>query len=157
MAGVGELLLQKSALTLFHRRDIFQSTLAQLITEGYRGHLIDADDRAVFYAQMSRALRFYEQFGYQHWTGNLDALNDAYRALEARAVVHAFTRFDVLHKSEPDFAEALLQVIADASQDHLRDGIRLIALVQTDDANFESQLSHVVWNERELRPEARGL
>src|ERR1700730_11817696 len=75
-------LLQNGAVTLYYQTAILDQDLAWLRECGYQVGTIDCRDLPEFKHRMSVALRFKEQFGYDEWTGNLDALNDAFREPE---------------------------------------------------------------------------
>ena len=160
---LGTTLLRHGAITKFFRREPFERTIAELVNAGYRAHVIDADDGSVFRAQMTRALRFRENFGYEPWTGNLDALNDAFRSIElatVAGVVFAFTRFDLLHAAEPRLAEGVVDVLESASREHLVVGARLIGLVQSDDPRLELPACggrSPSWNDEEWLDANRGV
>ncbi len=159
----GTRLLRHGAITKFFRREPFQRTVAELAKAGYRAHLIDADDASVFRAQMTRALRFQENFGYEPWTGSLDALNDAFRSVDFESVtgvVFAFSRFELLHAADPRFGEGVLDILESASREHLVLGMRLIGLVQSDDPRLELPACGgraPAWNDEEWLNTSRGV
>ena len=89
---------------------------------------------------MSLVLKFKEQFGYDEWTGNLDALNDAFRCLDTdpeTGLVLCFLRYDLLKAENPQLADGVLDMIERNSRDHLLFGRRLLALVQSDDPRIQ--------------------
>lgn len=161
--SLGATLLRHGAITKFFSPAPFQRTIAELAKAGYRAHMIDADDATVFRAQMTRALRFKENFGYEPWTGNLDALNDAFRSVDfagVAGVAFAFTRFDLLLAAEPRLAEGVVDVLESASREHLVAGSCLIGLVQSDDPRLELPPCGArppTWNEEEWPNKARGV
>lgn len=156
-------LMQNGAVTLYFQTAILEETLAWLRDQGYAVQTIDCHDRAGFQQQMSLALQFREQFGYDEWTGNLNALNDAFRYLAiapATGLVFCFLRYDLLKAASPDLAEAVLDIIESHSRDYLLLGQRLLALVQSDDPaiRFGPLGARTAnWNQREWLNSARGL
>jgi len=133
-------LLRLGANTLFHRRRMFAATIGVVRNAGGRVHEIDCLTYEAFRLDMTRALRFAENFGYEPWGGNLDALNDAFREVDfvdASGVAFAFTRFDALYASAERVAIAVIDILEGASRDHLVDGHRLIGLIQSDDPHIE--------------------
>ncbi len=98
--------------------------------------------------------------GYDEWTGNLDALNDAFGMDFDGGLVLCFLRYDLLNAAKPEFAQGVLDIIESNSRDHLLLGRRLLALVQSDDPRirFEplgARAAH--WNRREWFDKNRGL
>jgi hypothetical protein len=155
-------LMQNGAITLYFQMAILEADLAWLRTHGYHIETIDCQDLAAFRRQMSLALRFKEQFGYDAWTGNLDALNDAF-SLEIApetGLVFCFLRYDLLKAASPELAEGVLDIIEWNSRDHLLLGRRLLALVQSDDPRIQFGplgARSANWNEREWLNKNRGL
>src|SRR5215469_18695710 len=73
-------LLQNGAVNLFHRREHLRDAQTALQALGYEIASISCRDGAdAFQHQVSSLLHWKEQFGYEPWTGNLDALNDGLR------------------------------------------------------------------------------
>lgn len=72
-------LLRYGATTLFRRPALFSAAIDELAALGYLVHRIDARAPAPFIAGLTEALRFHENLGYTPWTGDLNALNDAFR------------------------------------------------------------------------------
>ncbi len=128
-------LLRGGAITLYHRATLFDAAIAELTVAGARVHAIDASSAATVQAALTEVLRFDENFGYAPWTGNLDALVDAFREVDYRAangVVLAFRHFDAWVAESSSFATGVLDVLEMASRDALLDGHALLGLVQTD-------------------------
>jgi hypothetical protein len=111
--------------------------------------------RASFAAGLTEALRFHENFGYTPWTGNLDAVNDAFREVlfgDHRGVVFAFHSFDALHRAELHLAQGTLDILEASARDHLLFGHRLLAVVHSDDPDLDlGSLGGrgATWNRRE--------
>jgi len=156
-------LMQNGAVTLYFQMAILEQDLAWLRGHGYRIETIDCNDCTTFFRQMSLALKFKEQFGYEDWSGNLDALNDAFGSLECDAdagLVFCFHRYDLLKASDAYLAHTVLDIIESNSRDHLLFGQRLLALVQSDDPTiqFDSLGARAAnWNRQEWLDKNRGL
>ncbi len=139
-------LLRTCSTTKYHRRTILDADIAQLGTLGYHIESIDGASRDAFLRDMTRAGRFQEQFGYEPWTGNLNALLDAMRYAEvdgASGMALGVSRFDLLLDSDHELAEGVLDVVETASRERLIDELitgqsqRLILLVQSDRGDLE--------------------
>jgi hypothetical protein len=156
-------LLQNGAVTLYYQTAILDQDLVWLRDNGYQVETIDCRELPEFKRLMSVALKFKAQFGYDEWNGNLDALNDAFRELEANSesgFAICFLRYDLLTASEPLFAEAILDIIERNSRDHLLLGRRFLALVQSDDPRIRFNplgARQAQWNRREWLNKNRGL
>jgi hypothetical protein len=154
-------LLQNGAVTLYHQTVILDQDLTWLREHGYEVETVDCRNLRDFKHQMSVALRFKEQFGYNEWTGNLNALNDAFREPTAESgFAICFLRYDLLAAADPAFAEAILDIVEQNSRNHLLDGRRLMALVQSDDPRIRfdrlgARPAH--WNRAEWLDKNRGL
>jgi RNAse (barnase) inhibitor barstar len=130
-------LMRESPVSLYRSRDVLQEHCCWLSRHGYRVHLLDCsgwrseDD---FHDAASRTLGFPDYYG-----RNLDAFNDCLCGIdipEESGVVLAFRAFDVLHRLSPDRAWHILDIIARWSRFFLLIGKRLMALVQSDDADL---------------------
>ena len=112
---------------------------------------------------MSSALKWQEQFGYEPWTGNLNALNDGMRYYpfgpSGRSAL-VLTGFHHLVAADCERAHIILDIIETAARDHLLEAKLLIALVQTDDPRYScSDIGgrNARWNSREWLDANRGL
>ncbi len=156
-------LMRDGAVTLYFQTAILDGDLAWLRDRGYQVQTIDCHDLAGFYHQVSLALKFKDQFGYDEWTGNLDALNDALRYLEVdpkSGLVLCFLRYDLLRTASPELAEGVLDMIERKSRDYLLFGRRLLALVQSDDPRIQFHplgARAANWNRREWLDKDRSL
>jgi hypothetical protein len=142
---------------------LFDRHIDWLSDHDYAVHVIDCSDIAEFRTQMTRVLRFEENYGYEPWTGNLDALNDAFGDLDfdTRAgIAFCFSRIDLLAKSDRHTAQATLDLIEWHSRNYLLLGRRLLALAQSDDAAicFDPLGARAAkWNQDEWLNADRGL
>jgi hypothetical protein len=157
-------LLQNGAVNLFWRPEVLSEARQALSSLDYEiAEVSCCVEVPSFEAQMSRALRWKEQFGYEPWTGNLDALNDGMRYLpfgpsgRSALVLIGFHR---LVAADSNRAHSILDIIESAARDHLLWGNTLIALVQTDDARYSYPpigCRRVNWNPAEWQDASRGL
>ena len=156
-------LLQDGAIKLYFKIGILQEDCRWLREHGYAIETIDCRDRDSFLRQMSIALRFKENYGYDEWTGNLNALNDALGDLTIDpngGTVLCLQQYNKVKAADSDFAQAVLDVIECNSRNFLVSGRRLLALVQSDDPTIRFGsvgASSVLWNQREWFDSARGL
>jgi hypothetical protein len=156
-------LLQNGAVTLYWRRELFDRDISWLRDHGYSAHIIDCADIARFHAQMTRVLRFKENYGYEPWTGNLDALRDAFSDLvfdSVTGIAFCFTRIDLLAAADRDLARTTLDIIESQSRDYLLFGHRFLAFAQTDDPAIELGsigARRANWNRSEWLNANRGL
>lgn len=148
-------LLKYGAVTLYCRRELFDRDIDWLRNDGYGVHFIDCSDASTFTAQMTRALRFKENYGYEPWGGSLDALTDAFRHLDFTCVVgiaFCFFRLDILAAANRRLVQRLLDIIETESRDSLLLGHRLLALGQSANPNLRFDLigaRSVTWNRQE--------
>ena len=156
-------LLQDGAVTLYWRRELFDRDVSWLRDHGYTAHLVNCAEIAEFHAQMTRIFRFKEKYGYEPWTGNLDALNDAFRDLDFgrhAGIAFCFSRIDLLTAANRHTAQGMLSLIELHSRDCLLLGDRLIALAQSDDATIRFDpigARFAKWNREEWLNANRGV
>lgn len=133
-------LLQNGAVNLFRNPTYFVEAQTNLKAFGYDIGYVDCRHGIdSFYQQVSEVLNWQEQFGYDRWTGNLDALNDAFGTYpfgSSGKSVLAFESFDQIVSLDTNFAQNILDLIECAARDHLLWGRLLIGLVQTSDAGY---------------------
>jgi len=156
-------LLQNSSVVLYFSRDIFRSDRDMLARYGYRILEISCADMATFRKDISRALNWRAQFGYDEWTGNFDALRDGFSEEphgSADDNVLVIEGFQTIVAADPEFAKNVLDIVERASRDALLFGKRLIALVRTDDPRYSCDGiggTSAEWNPAEWQNSARGL
>jgi hypothetical protein len=154
-------LLRDGAVTLYFRRSFFDQDAAWLKDNGYAVHVIDCTESSRFDWEMTRAFKFKENFGYEPWTGNLDALNDAFRCLDfdsLTGIALCFVRFDALFAKDSRLANGVLDVVECRSRENLLVGNRLLALVQSNEPFI--QIAPIgartpQWNEEEWFNDSR--
>lgn len=155
-------LLQDGAVTLYWRRQLFDRAVSWLQDHGYVVHVIDCADIAEFRSQMTCVLRFEENYAYEPWNGNLDALNDAFRDLEfgsQTGIAFCFLRIDLLAAADHHMAQGTLNLIEWHARDSLLFGNRLLALAQTNDATIQFDAigaRSANWNREEWLNANRG-
>jgi len=157
-------LLQNGAVHLFWSREVLSETRKNLVELGYEESEFEFGGKAPgFHAQMSRALKWRDQFGYDFWNGNLDALDDGMGHFpfgpSGRSAL-IFLGFHHFTSKSPETAHAVLDIIESAARDHLLSGRLLIALVQTDDNRYACPpvgARRVDWNPGEWLERDRGL
>jgi len=155
-------LLAEGAINLYWRDELFEATKGDLRALGYRLIEVTCITPEQFRQAVSDALRWEAQFGYEPWTGNLNALNDALCGFpfDGDDVAICLRDFHVIAGQEPPFAHGLLDSIERNSRYHLLQGRRLLALVQTNDAKFHCEglgAASARWNPAEWANASRGL
>lgn len=156
-------LLRDAVVSLYWRGETFEDAKRDLRALDYRLFDIPAEDRDGLIAELSAALRWQDLFGYEPWSGNLDALADAFYAVDFPAgeqVAFCIKGFHSLVLRDSRFALGLLDVISRGARTQLLHGRRVLALVQTDDAEFNTDdLGGMParWNDREWFNADRGL
>lgn len=149
------LLLQSGAINLFWRKTYYDETKRDLAALGYRILDVPYMSYDQFILDLSEAVG-------SSWDGNLDALNDDLSPFSFIGTNTAIciSRFQALMSFDARLGLTLLQIIEDQSRCHLLFGQRLIALIQTDDADFRSGATSRVeanWNYREWIDANRGV
>jgi len=130
--------LKSGPVTLFWRESLFATAKNDLTKLGYL--LIEASCQSAeqLHVEVSAGLRWFDQFGYAPWTGNLNALYDAFFGLppELGDIAICLEHFHELVARDPAAAAGLLDVLALGSWQQLIRSRRFVVLVQTDDARF---------------------
>lgn len=147
-------LLQNGPITLFRKREYFVDAINALSELKYHIIQVRYSDRDSFYRDMSAALKWEQQFGYQ-WQGNLDAFDDGlidepFSTSSDSAI--CVENFDRLVADDREWSWNFLDIIADNSRSYLLSGKRLICLIQTNDSDFDpGRLGGLEpqWNSRE--------
>ena len=132
-------LIADGAVTLFWRKALLDNAKGSLRLLDYRLVEVVCTTVDKFASDLGSGLNWMEQFGYEPWTGNLNALNDGLRDPPfgpTGCLALCFERFDRMIAEDPRFANGLLDVVEYQSRNQLLKGRRLLALVQTDDGSF---------------------
>ena len=155
--------IRECAVTLFWRKDLFSKAKTDVRTLGYEVLEVVCDSPDQVIKRISDGLNWSEQFGYEPWTGNLNALDEGLAGApfpESSCFALCFEGYHQLVDHDRSFAIGLLDVVETQSRNHLVDGRRLIALVQTDDGSFETEKlggNAARWNWQEWLNAARTL
>lgn len=153
-------LLQNGPIILYFQRRILEESAEWFGQQNYKVVTFDCrqwKSREDFFTDVSQRLNFPEYFG-----RNLDAFNDCLSEIalpERRGTVLVFLRFETFAARHPQFAWAVLDIIATNAYHFLLDAYQLIALVQSDDPKLAFQpvgARPVVWNPREWLNKQRG-
>jgi len=154
-------LMRFSPVALYRRMDIIEEDTRWFEGAGYRVNSFDASTwstEEAFHTSVAFELNF------PGWYGrNLDAFNDCMRDLEIpedSGVVLQFLHFDVFAGKMPKFAWHVLDIVAGQSRNSMLLGLRLVALVQSDDpgSRFDGLCSsNAHWNPRERLKKSRDF
>jgi RNAse (barnase) inhibitor barstar len=154
-------LLQNGPINLYWRLSYLVEHVRWLENHGYEIHEFDCTrwkTEDAMHTDISLQLNFPNYYG-----RNLDALNDCLSELRVPAeggCALVFRRYDLFASKSPNAAQHVLDIIADQSRMSLLLGLRLVALVQSDDPtiNFEPVgATGVHWNPKEWLNRNRGL
>jgi hypothetical protein len=156
-------LLQNGPVNLFWRMAGFEAAITSLAQLNYHIIRLRFTDPTQFQLDVSTALKWREQFSYEPWTGDLNALEDGFSGEPfntANDSAVCIGNFDVLHASDRQLSFHLLDIIERQSRNYLLFSKRLIGLIQTNDVNYRcagigSTGAH--WNQAEWLDSSRGL
>jgi hypothetical protein len=156
-------LLAGGAVTLFWRKTLFDAAKAAIRSLDYRLVEVVCTTSDQFTADLGSGLNWRGQFGYEPWTGNLNALNDGLRDPPfgpTGCLALCLEGFHQLVAENASLANGVLEVIEYQSRDQLLLGRRLIALVQTNDGSFSATglgARGATWNQAEWLNSSRSL
>ncbi|KQW71387.1 hypothetical protein ASE17_00330 [Phenylobacterium sp. Root77] len=156
-------LLAHGAVTLFWRKRLFDDAKEALRALDYRLVEVLCTTSDQFTADVGFGLNWLGQFGYEPWTGNLDALNDGLRDPPfgpTGCLALCLEGFHQLIAENPTLANGVLDVIEYQSRNQLLIGRRLLALVQTNDGSFHAAAlgaRGATWNQAEWLNSSRIL
>ena len=154
-------LLRNGPITLYFKRQFLEEAVEWFCLNNYEVVVFDCyawKSQEDFYTEVSQRLSFPEYFG-----RNLDALNDCLSEIDfpqKQGTVLVFPGYDTFTALYPQFAWAVLDIIAINTYHFLLNSYPLIALVQSDDPelSFQPVGAHSVrWNSREWLNKNRGL
>lgn len=153
--------IRDGAITLFWRAEKYEEAMRVLEQAHYRLVRVDCDTVQGFCIALGTGLDWQGQFGYQPWSGNLNALAEGLAdppfSRKGRLAV-CLTGFHRLARADQSFALGVLDVLAAGARDRLAEGRRLVVLVQTDDARFQTAAlggRSANWNAAEWPDSAR--
>ncbi|WP_420859674.1 barstar family protein [Marivivens marinus] len=155
--------IQDGAVTLFLKQQVLDAAIEAVRDEGYSVHRIDCGREDTMMRDLSHALRWEKQFGYEPDSLNLDALNDALCGEpcdERPKLLLVLDRFAGFRKRGADTATAMLDIIEYQSRNHLLFGNRLLAFVRTNNPNTHIEGlggRAAQWNKKEWLMKSRGV
>lgn len=156
-------LLKSGPITLFKRKDLFEASISDLKQLGYLVLRVRFSTMDAFYRDVSACLKWREQFGYDQWNGNLDALNDGFRDQPFEAATESVFCIEDFHRlvaADRPLAHEVLDIIALQSRNYLLFGKRLVGLIQTSDEKFNTGPlggAQANWNKDEWLNKNRGV
>ena len=156
-------LLNTGGVNLVRRKEFLEGRLRALEGLGYAIHRLRFTSVDAFVRELSSALRWEEQFGYGSWGGNLDALNDGFPGdLFDASDLNAFCieDFHLFVAADRHMAEGVLDIVAREARGQFLLGKRLVLLIQTDDATYQTPplaSVHGQWSREEWSTASRGL
>jgi hypothetical protein len=128
-------LFRDGPISIVGTRSSVDEIRAELARLGYAVHDVDLASRDRTLEVITTALRFQENFGYAPWTGDLNALNDAFRYVSfdgVTGVAFVVDGVDAAYAADPTFTQDFFDIVALASRHHLVFGHRLLAIVHGD-------------------------
>lgn len=156
-------LLQNRAVNLFWNMEIYKGAIVSLEELGYRTIKLRFENAAKFTNDVSEALKWKQQFGYEPLDGDLNALNDGLRGqpfYSADDSAICIENFNLFAKQNKHDSSAFLNILERTSRNYLLFGKRLIALIQTTDPRYRCDNiggTYADWNEAEWFNWNRGL
>jgi hypothetical protein len=156
-------LIRDRAVTLFWRTSVFAATKQDLARIGYRLIEVDCASCAALITALSDGLEWKNQFGYEPWTGNLNALQEGLADApfgDEMCLALCLEGFHRVVHEDAEYAHSLLDIIEREARNHLVMGRRLLALVQTDDGHYSTGPlggRAVSWNFAEWFDKSRTL
>lgn len=155
------LLLREGPISLYWRREKFETALGWFESAGYTVARFDCrswTDLNAFHASLASGLGFPEYYG-----GTFHALNDCLGELEeplTTGLAVALEHFDAFAARHGDEAHTFLDLFAQHSRRELLYNGRMLALVQSDDPHLSLApvgAVPVLWNREEWTDAARGI
>lgn len=162
-------LLQNGPVALYFSPAVLSEDVLWLRGHEYEVHEFDCErwtSSELVHNDFKQVLQFPDYYG-----DNFDALSDCLsdlRVSPAGGAAFVFYRYDSFAKSAGaaraasgrTHAEIILDIIAETSRFFLLTGMRLVALVQSDDPRIQFERiggTPVLWNPREWLDKKRGL
>ena len=155
--------LQNGSTTLFLKRPVLGAAIATMENIGYRSCFIDCASEPSMVADISRALLWREQFGYEPECLKLDAFNDALRGMpnaDHPKVLLVLTSYDAFRERAQETAYAVLDLLECSARNALLFGYRLLTFVHTDNPQLHLDGlggRHACWNSKEWLMADRGI
>jgi RNAse (barnase) inhibitor barstar len=146
-------LLERGAVALYHKSSVLSQDLGWFRQQGYTIHELDAGSwgaPADFHTAVQRQLSFPAYYG-----KNLASWIECIAELpvpDESGTLLVFRRYDAFTRTQPQFAQTILDSIESTSRRFLLTGRRFLALVHSDDARIRFErvgAMPVTWNPRE--------
>lgn len=150
---------QNGPVLLFLKHAVLDAAIEKLTELGYTVDEIRTASADTVYEDIGRAYDWQALFGYAP-PNNLDALHDGVTEGNGPGRALVMRGFDGLHARAPDFARALVDMLADSANRNLLFGERLIVFLQVDDPRFQLKAlgaRDARWNGAEWLNSDRGL
>lgn len=154
-------LLERGAVALYYKGSVLSQDLAWLRSQRYVIHELDAvawKEPGNFHDAVRSTLSFPAYYG-----RNLASWIDCVAELgvpDEGGMAIVFRRYDAFARSQPQFAQTILDSLETTSRRFLLTGRRLLALVQSDDPRIRFErvgAMPVTWNPREWLDSDRGI
>jgi hypothetical protein len=154
-------LLERGAVALYHKGAVLSHDLGWFRQQRYVLHEFDAaawTTPADFHGAVKGPLGFPA-----YYSGNLASWIDCIAELpvpDDSGTALVFRRYDAFARSQPQFAQTILDSLETTSRRFLLTGRRLIAMVQSDDPRIRFErvgAMPVTWNPREWLDSDRGV
>lgn len=154
-------ILRHSPIAMYHRPEIMQEDVAWFAQAGYDIREFDCaawaseDD---LHKDLATKLKLPDYYGH-----NLDAFDECIHDVEIKdesGLLIVFRRYDAFAERAPKAAHAILDTIACGSRWYSLLGLRLIAMVQSDDPTIRFDSLGALgaqWNRKERLNKNRGL
>jgi hypothetical protein len=133
-------LLESSAVNLFWQMEDFARAISNLVDLKYQIHRLRFENTLQFQHDVSIMLKWQEQFGYFPWSGNLNALDEAFYSEPLNSTDECaicIENYDALVNSDSQYAYYFLDIIERHSRNYLLMSKRLIGLIQTNDITYQ--------------------
>lgn len=146
-------IMLNSPIARYHRIEVLEEDIAWFRGRGYTIHEFDCTtwtSERTFHNDVAATLRFPDYYG-----KNLDAFNDCVSDLDISnesGMLLVFRQYDAVLGEDAQLANCILDILATQSRFFSLQGLRLIALVQVDDATVSFEpvgRCTVEWNPRE--------
>jgi hypothetical protein len=114
--------MRSGAVTLFWRQALFDEAKVSLRQLDYTLLEVVCDTTERLVSEMSSGLNWAAQFGYEPWTGNLNALRDGLTEVpfgQSGCLALCFQSFHRVVDQNDAFARGLLDVVEYQSRNHL--------------------------------------
>lgn len=153
--------LYNSPIHLFYDKKHLEETMNEFKKKNYTVYDFDASEwnsEKIFHEEVAKTLSFPDYYG-NNLSALSDCISDMYSA-EIPGMIFVFNGFETLEKSNHEFAEQVLDVLADQSRKFLVQGMKYMIFVQSNDPKISFSpvgAVPIVWNNLEWQNATRGL